>query len=820
MTGVLIQLVAYGAQDIYLTAEPTLTFWKAVYRRHANFAIESIEQTLSNTNFGNRSSCKVGRNGDLIGRTYLQTTISGINESSYWTWAKQVTGSESFSYNIDISSDGTFAIVVGTFSNTIYFTNTITLTSVSDSDLFVAKIDSNGNWLWARKAGITGNNSADNVKIASNNIIIIGFFTSTIQFGSLPILSTNNEYNPKFIAIINFDGEWTWSTSIKGNLFISIAYYFNSMTMNLTPDKNYVLISGGFTQPITLGDLPELINTGYTDIFVTKFNINTLTFEWQSRAGGIDGIGSIRSNDICIDQNNSYAMITGMFYNNIYFNDTEITYGGISDGDIFVATINMNGEWLGATQVTTAGYYSSGTSLSISNDYALITGSFSGNTMFGTIELDTGDQFLSNLFIGKITYTGTWIWVIQPNIFDSYGSSYSITISPDNTFALVTGTFLTQIQFGNLPILTSNGTDNSFITKIDMNGNYLQSIVIPGSNNYTNNLKITSDNQNAIITGYFSGSIEFNNNFNSINYNIFTAKLSTNLIENTNSYERLGFQLLKDVELRIGGQTIDKQYSNWMYMWTELTHTVDKKSTLNKLVGGLDGSSKLTIPLYFFFCRHPQLALPLISLQYHEVEIIFTFEQASKCFINYSTVSMNNTSVWIDYIFLDTEERKEFAQKPHEYLVEIVQSHETTLLTDSINSIKLDFNHPTKFLVWGVKTPTSAFTDFTDNNNSNVLTAQLKFNGMDRFSIRSFDYFNYIQPYQHFTGIPNTGICVYSFATKPEQYEPSGSCNFSRIDNINLIIKTSNIGRMLYLYSFSYNVLRVASGMCGLVFSN
>ena len=817
MTGSLIQLVAYGAQDIYLTSEPIITFWKSVYRRHTNFAIESIEQTLSNTNFGNRSSCKVGRNGDLIGRTYLQTTISGISESSYWAWAKQVTGSNSYANNIDISSDGTFAIVVGNFSNTIYFTNTITLTSVSDSDLFVAKIDSNGNWLWARRAGITDSNSADNVKIASNNIIIIGYFKSTIQFGSLPILS-NDDYQSSFMTIINFDGEWTWSIFLKGDALNPIQNGQSGLTMNLTPDENYVLICGSFSQPITLGNLPELINTGYIDMFVAKFNINTLTFVWQSRAGAIGGIGGITPRDICIDQNNNYAMITGRFTQNTYFNDIEIIYGGISDGDIFVAAIEMNGDWLWATQVTTAGYFSSGTSLSISNDYALITGSFSGNTMFGTIELDTGDQFSSNLFIGKIT-NGTWIWVTQPNRFDSYGSSVSITISPDNTFALLTGTFSTQIQFGNLPILTSNGNYNSFIAKIDMDGNYLQSIVIPCSDSGSISNLIMMDNQNAIITGSFLGSIEFNNNFNSINDNIYTAKLSTNLIESTNTYERLGFQLLKEVELRIGGQTIDKQYSNWMYMWTELTHTVDKKSTLNKLVGGLDGSSTLIIPLYFFFCRHPQLALPLISLQYHEVEIIFTFEQASICFTNYNTVSMNNTSVWIDYVFLDTEERKEFAQKPHEYLVEIVQSHETTLLSNSTNSIKLDFNHPTKFLVWGVKTQSSAFTDFTDNNNSNVISAQLKFNGMDRFSIRSFDYFNYIQPYQHFTGIPNTGICVYSFASKPEQYEPSGSCNFSRIDNINLIIKTSS-GQKLYLYSFSYNVLRVASGMAGLAFSN
>ena len=821
MTGALIQLVAYGAQDVYLTSEPTLTFWKYVYRRHTNFAIESIEQTISNTSFGNKSSCKVARNGDLIGRTYLQTTISGINESNYWKWTEQVTGNENTSNYIDISNDETFAIVVGSFSNTIYFNDTITLTSVSQSDLFVAKIDSNGNWLWARRAGIIDYSGATNVKISTNNIIISGLFTYTIQFGSLPILS-NGEHQAIFIAILNFDGQWIWSTSIKGNTSI-IQNGGVDLTMNITPDKNYILLCGNFTQPIQIADeLTPLVNIGNIDMFIVKLNIITHTFVWQSRANGINGI--ITPKYICIDQNNSYAMITGKFINNIYFNDIEIIYGdNMNDGQMFIATIDMNGNWLYATQVTTTGFFMSGISLSISNNYALIIGYFTGTAIFGTTELSTGDPFLTNLFIGKIT-NGTWIWVKQPNIFDGTGNSNYITISPDNTFALVTGNFSTRIQFDNLPILTCSGSSNSFIAKIDMNGNWLQSIVIPCSNNnITNSLKITLDNQTVIITGYFTGSIEFNNTFNSIYNNTYTAKLSTNLVENTTilSLDRLGFQLLKEVELRIGGQTIDKQYSNWMYLWTELTHTADKKSTLNKLVGASNGSSTLIIPLYFFFCRHPQLALPLISLQYHEVEIIFTFEQAYNCFTNYNQVSMNNTSLWIDYTFLDTEERNEFAMKPREYLVEIVQSHESTLVQNSMNTVKLDFNHPTKFLVWGVKQNVSSFTSFTDNdNNSNVLSGQLRFNGTDRFSIRTFDYFNYIQPYQHFTGSPSTGICVYSFAYNPEQYEPSGSCNFSRIDNINLLIKTSTSGKNLYLYSFSYNVLRIASGMGGLAFSN
>ena len=79
MAGALMQLVAYGAQDVYLTADPTITFWKAVYRRHTNFAMESMSQTLSGTpNFGNRVTCRISRNGDLLHRCYVNATLPSI----------------------------------------------------------------------------------------------------------------------------------------------------------------------------------------------------------------------------------------------------------------------------------------------------------------------------------------------------------------------------------------------------------------------------------------------------------------------------------------------------------------------------------------------------------------------------------------------------------------------------------------------------------------------------------------------------------------------------------------------------------------------
>jgi hypothetical protein len=313
-----------------------------------------------------------------------------------------------------------------------------------------------------------------------------------------------------------------------------------------------------------------------------------------------------------------------------------------------------------------------------------------------------------------------------------------------------------------------------------------------------------------------------------------TTLPAINISESDNWVGRVGFRLLKQVELRVGGQMIDRHYSTWMHVWSELSHTTDQKALLDKLVGakGTDGAvlanatvaaTTLHIPLMFSFCRNPGLALPLIALQYHEVELHIEFETLANC-MNDGTTSqsgqLTNTSLWVDYIFLDAEERKEFAANPHEYLIETVQTQEQGVSTGS-NSVRLTFNHPTKELVWVNRITSQSgdlFTDFTNGNANSVSQAKLKLNGQDRFAQRTGDYFNYVQPYQHHTGKPDLGINCYSFGLKPEEHQPSGTCNMSRIDNINLDV-TAAAGTLTVM-AHSYNVFRVASGMGGLAYAN
>ena len=286
-----------------------------------------------------------------------------------------------------------------------------------------------------------------------------------------------------------------------------------------------------------------------------------------------------------------------------------------------------------------------------------------------------------------------------------------------------------------------------------------------------------------------------------------------------------GSSLISSVEVEIGGQSIDKHYGHWMETWAELTElnpssnvrTVSNMTgTMFQNMSGMGGvtagvAGKVFIPLQFWFCRNPGLALPLIALQYHEVKIILETN---------AVTALTGLELWADYIYLDTDERRRFAQVSHEYLIEQVQ-HETATITTG--GTKLNFNHPVKELIW-----TSARG--TDQDLTTLSgTFQLKLNGHDRFAARDFKYFTRTQVWQYHTGVGGLQACatsgtpgaddnigVYSFALKPEEHQPSGTCNFSRIDTAQLTGDVANAN----IYAVNYNVLRIMSGMGGLAYSN
>jgi hypothetical protein len=441
----------------------------------------------------------------------------------------------------------------------------------------------------------------------------------------------------------------------------------------------------------------------------------------------------------------------------------------------------------------------------------------------------------------------------------------------------------------------------------------------------------------------------------------------------------IGEQLIAQVEVEIGGQRIDRQYGDWMHIWNQLTMSAEQQRGYFKMIGNTTQLTYITdpnfaavsgpcaaaggpaqvcaprnalpettlyIPLLFWFNRNPGLALPLIALQYHEVKINIDFRPIGECLWAVSniastsgTVSVSQAyqqslvaaSLYIDYVFLDTDERRKMAQNPHEYLIEQLQFTGDESVGSSSNKIKLNFNHPCKELIWVVQPDANVdycssleggnvlyktlgaqpfnYTDAIDalpnaihafggpaettgsngfiasnglfqmpgagdipitvypsnewqpapNNvfdaaqgnpsgsfvsdagtfvlaetaldmhcwgENPVVTAKLQLNGQDRFSEREGSYFDVVQPFQHHTRAPDTGINVYSFALRPEEHQPSGSCNFSRIDNatLQLILSSGTVAgtatAKVRVYATNYNVLRVMSGMAGVAYSN
>jgi len=349
--------------------------------------------------------------------------------------------------------------------------------------------------------------------------------------------------------------------------------------------------------------------------------------------------------------------------------------------------------------------------------------------------------------------------------------------------------------------------------------------------------------------------------------------------QNTTAYfNYFGLRLINYVEIEIGGQKIDKHYSHWLYVWNELSLPVSKRYGYNEMVGAYGGNAAHTlyIPLEFWFCRNIGLALPLIALQYHEVKININFETAEKCMVTAADSNGFTASLWVDYIFLDTDERRRFAQLSHEYLIEQLQFTGQEAITSATGlKTKLNFNHPCKELVWfvtnnesttkekanwfnyttaasaidetGIPSDPEVLKSLLMQTNINyvaksanatampsnpVKSAKLILNGNDRFYERPGRYFNLVQPFQHHENIPtNAGINVYSFALKPEEHQPSGTLNMSRIDTAILSLsfedKTGTTvtdynptQSILYVYAVNYNVLRILSGMGGLAYSN
>ena len=272
-----------------------------------------------------------------------------------------------------------------------------------------------------------------------------------------------------------------------------------------------------------------------------------------------------------------------------------------------------------------------------------------------------------------------------------------------------------------------------------------------------------------------------------------------------------------------------------MHIWIELTHNVDKKNIINKMIGttGLNGLSyglpcnvpqRLTIPLLFSFCRYKNLSLPIGALRDNNyITLKFFFEKKNNCMQvgNMPRGDLTNVLLWVDNIYLDNQEKKDLAQKPYEYLIEVTQHLKRNLIYGNIKTIQLPFTLSCKELMWVVqnKKPNGdKFTDFTFNNSSMVNNVQFKFNSKNVFSsgARTNDYFNYVIPYQFHSSMPDLGINAWSLSLNPQSLEPTGFINFGHLKQANININTQPNG-IMDIFALSYNIMHIEGGNIKLI---
>lgn len=341
----------------------------------------------------------------------------------------------------------------------------------------------------------------------------------------------------------------------------------------------------------------------------------------------------------------------------------------------------------------------------------------------------------------------------------------------------------------------------------------------------------------------------------------------------------IGHALIQEITFEVGEQEIDRQTGTWMEIWTELTTPAGQRDALNSMIGRTDQylppdlipgplgpGLELQIPLQFYFCRNPGSYLPLLALQYHPIRINITLTPLQQLFwvpdlsgcpsVQVNHANITNIQLWGDYVYLDVEERRRFVSMSHEYLIEQVQYTPPISITTSQQTatIQTDFNHPVKeffftlqrdymqqvhepfnfsSLAIGEPVPPTLLPYFLPGQVRTDLMSEavLQLDGYDRFQKRSAFYFRVVQPYQHHTTTPvNSYIYTYSIALSPEDAQPSGSLNASRIDSVvwqitmNPILTTSESGAgrgncHARIYATNYNVFRVVNGYGGLLFT-
>ncbi len=784
MAGGLMQLVAIGVQDIYLSGNPQFTYFKSVYKRHTNFSIESIEQVYNGeADFGKKFTITIGRNGDLLGNITLEVDL-GLNTTGLFD---------------DLDNVGEYKWIV------------------KDNDF-------RG---WLKCDG----------RFVNKHLYPKLFHKINYSFGSHPTdinLFKLPDLRGRVPGGIN-DGSGSNIEYVDAS---GVSEVTDSFTIENIPSR---WLTGTAVKLFSTASLPFGLNS--TDTFyIIRYSDTQVQFA-TSYLNAING-----SQIDLIDYGTGVHFIKDIFYTNNLGLETGQESHSLLINELPSHTHIVDSDGL---------HNHTGTTSEEGSHYHNYYDSFAATNISGASQ---------NTLLGNNTNIGTYSYEWR----DSEGN-YSST--PQN-------------------IPTDYNGLHSHNLNVNDSGTHSHNLQNTGNNNLINNVQPTSYIGNMFI---YSGD----------NEPILKANeyLKDNII-------RWGFQLIDYVEIEIGGQLIDRHYGEWLDIWTQISYSRDKYEQLLTMINTSLFSSnqqpslfskvaKVYIPMQFWFNRNPGLYLPLIALQYHDVKLNIVFNTKNVVNtatrltsniikitnFNYNTASYDKNvyidkiidlRVFADYVFLDTDERRRFAQSNHEYLIELVQSSGIMNILNQSVEIPLYFSHPIKTIIWRAQRRDVTFQDdstsiypynskyFLSNlydfstiggntsddyseyylNSDTINSVKLQLNSVDRFKERDGSYFRVLQPNLYTSSTANGlsfyhnsyrryggGFYMYNFGLTTDLYQPSGTCNFSRIDNAILYLRmnpyatnitNANLSYNYYfrIYAISYNVLRIMSGMAGLAYSN
>ena len=445
----------------------------------------------------------------IMNLVLLFIAVFAFAQAPYWQWAIKAGGTSSDEGRAIIMDDAGNSYVTGKFGGSATF-GSYSLASSGSFDIFVAKMDAGGNWLWAAKAGGTSWDEGTGIRIDDvGNIYVTGYFRDTATFGSYSLYSSGEE--DIFVAKTDAGGNWLWAAKAGGS------YIDYGCGIVIDAAEN-IYVTGFFVDTATFGSY-SLTSSGDSDIFVAKMDGGG-NWLWATHAGGTY---TDSGNGITLDNAGS-SYLTGCFFGTATFGSYSITSSGSKD--IFVAKMDVDGSWQWATKAG-GGWNDFGSGITIDNaGNSYVIGIFKDTATFGSYSVtSSGDN---DIFVAKMDVDGSWLWATRAGGTD-WDDGYGITID-DAGNSYVTGFFGGIANFGFCSI-TSNGFYDIFVAKLDAAGNWLWATKAGGtSNDY--GYGITIDNTgNSYVTGYFREIAYFGSNslFSSGGIDIFVAKLSNSL---------------------------------------------------------------------------------------------------------------------------------------------------------------------------------------------------------------------------------------------------------------------------------------------------